>query len=99
MIGNELVPLAALASRSWMREAKAVSSRSSVCFSTVFSPGSEIFELLMPLAMKDAGNEGSSCGVYCFARLDNTLATAADVSSCGMFVTALGAGGCEGCGE
>ena len=84
VMGNELVPLAALASSNCMREARAVNSRSSVCFSTVFSPGNDIRALLMPLVRAEVGNEWSSSGVYCLARLERMLATAADVSSCGI---------------
>ena len=84
VMGNELVPLAARDSRIWIRAASAVNSCSSVFFSTVSAPGSEILELLMPLAMAEVGKEWSSSGVYCLARLERMMATAAEVSSCGM---------------
>lgn len=80
VMGSELVPLAALASRSCIRAAKLVSSRSRVRFSTVSSPGSDILESRTPLAMADVGKECSSTGVYCLAKLERMLATAADVS-------------------
>ena len=67
-----------------MRVARAVSSRSRVRFSTVSSPGKLMRLALIPLAIAEAGKESDSSGWYCFAKLDRMLATAAEVSSCGM---------------
>lgn len=63
VMGNELVPLDAFCSRKWIRDASAVSSRSSVCFSTDSSPGREMRALLMPLVMAPPVKECSSSGV------------------------------------
>lgn len=78
-----------------MRDARLVSSRSRVRFSIVSAPGRVTLLFLLPFALARAGKESGSRGVYCLAKLDKMLATAADVS-CDMMGGGRDCGRCGG---